>query len=556
MSKFLTLFRVTALFYIAFGFASITVAHADQVQATSTCTRLLSPTSFTQSKPSSEEVNWAEAYLSLLNLVLEGIDEIAADAFGHADRVQVKTQVLNNLIASKIPISPLVESQSQNLALDSTRPATPRNLINFSPKLSTLADSGQLEVVTENLSDSDWQYIRQAVQQLLSQLQNIQTAQATARPITQEDFEDISDANGNSRLHRLLLKNQLEEALQLVTSSQVNTRYINRLNKKWQTALDLLNIWASPQATLPGGVADQLRQALLAKNAQTSDEMMVLENLLNKAAEIGDLLEIQVLYDLGVRIFLSNDDLINFSGRWGFNWKDNGKVDSNSALHVAVRAGHIKTIKLLIALGSNLNSWNENGLTPLMEATCSGQRVEVIKALLVEGFDIESRRIEANSTHFTPSETSFLMAARCGRTDVMQLLMDHGANVNALSYTRLHALHLLAHTDNFSEGLQFLISLKNKNVFNYGLESIGHNDLTPLMYAVIYENLGLVKALLELGADPFRVGPYPVKFPSNKVGLTEKQKAIRRELLKYMVIWKARTTWDNLKSKISKKEKP
>jgi uncharacterized protein len=86
----------------------------------------------------------------------------------------------------------------------------------------------------------------------------------------------------------------------------------------------------------------------------------------------------------------------------------------------AARSGDARSIHALVAAGADPNqTWGVNGWTPLMHAIHKNQKGSV-EALLAAGADVNAR--------VGKGITALVMAAGYGYTDIVQLLLDHGAD--------------------------------------------------------------------------------------------------------------------------------
>ena len=86
----------------------------------------------------------------------------------------------------------------------------------------------------------------------------------------------------------------------------------------------------------------------------------------------------------------------------------------------AAENGDIQALKQHILFGTDLSSKHSNrDNTPLIIAACNGQ-YEAVKTLLDAGVDINERNVEDVTAQFC--------AVFFGRTDVVQLLKDDGAD--------------------------------------------------------------------------------------------------------------------------------
>lgn len=100
-----------------------------------------------------------------------------------------------------------------------------------------------------------------------------------------------------------------------------------------------------------------------------------------------------------------------------FNYSDN-------ALTLAIRHGHREVSLHLIASGADVNAKGQHGNRPINFAVAKGME-EVVKELIGHGADI-------NAPEFIHDRTPLHIAALYGQISMAALLIDNGANVNAL----------------------------------------------------------------------------------------------------------------------------
>ncbi|MDR6724211.1 ankyrin repeat protein [Paenibacillus amylolyticus] len=116
-------------------------------------------------------------------------------------------------------------------------------------------------------------------------------------------------------------------------------------------------------------------------------------------------------------------------------------------LFKASQNGDIVKIKtLLTSLPDLANTENSDGLTPLGSAAHYGQ-AEAVRILLAQGADVNA--VSHSKISFIPSNTA-LHAALAGErsVEVVRLLLEHGAATNILDSDGQNALHTAAfHTD-------------------------------------------------------------------------------------------------------------
>ena len=185
-------------------------------------------------------------------------------------------------------------------------------------------------------------------------------------------------------------------------------------------------------AILYGETLDEFRQAEALRNSRT--EALV------EAVKLADLEEVKRLIDEGADV--------NAENRNGY------------LLHKAAWNGHVGVIKLLLANGANVNLRDTRGKTPLHEAVLRDNQ-EGVAELLANGADVNAR----DSNGETPLHIAVLhitvwsahvsvirlllakgvdvnvrdgwgnmplhLAIRIGDTEVVQLLLTHGADANA-----------------------------------------------------------------------------------------------------------------------------
>ena len=91
-------------------------------------------------------------------------------------------------------------------------------------------------------------------------------------------------------------------------------------------------------------------------------------------------------------------------------------------IHKAVKIGNIAAVKQHLAAGTDVNTNDEDGETPLYRAAYHGY-MEIAKLLIAEGADVNTKSDWLN----TPLHD----AASEGRNEIVELLIAKGANVNA-----------------------------------------------------------------------------------------------------------------------------
>ncbi|MGV2431853.1 MAG UNVERIFIED_CONTAM: ankyrin repeat domain-containing protein [Rickettsiaceae bacterium] len=211
-------------------------------------------------------------------------------------------------------------------------------------------------------------------------------------------------------------------------------------------------------------------QALIAANP----------NLINAVAPNGDTaLHLAAKFGhlkVAEALIVSNPDFVNVAGQVGW-----------TALHVAAQNGQLEVLGLLIEKGVNVNVVAPNGATALYLAIKYGH-LEVVKFLIAANPDLVNVAGQGGLT-------ALHVAAQHGQLGVLGLLIEKGANINAVVQTGYTALHLAAKFDHL-EVVKFLIAA-NPDLVNVA----GQGGLTALHVAVGLGHLGVVQFLIKIYPD-------------------------------------------------------
>ena len=206
----------------------------------------------------------------------------------------------------------------------------------------------------------------------------------------------------------------------------------------------------------------------------------------------------------------------------------NAGADSNitntkglTCIHYAVVGGCSKqTLQAIVDHGADINATNEDNLTALMGA-CQKGNVEAINVLLNAG---------ADSNITDTKGLTWIHHAACGICSkaTLQVIIDHGANVNATNKNSVTALilacgvgnveainallnagadHNIADTEGHTVIHYAVIGSCNKEtlqaICDYGADvnAANKDNVTALMIACSRRNVEAINALLNAGAD-------------------------------------------------------
>lgn len=160
------------------------------------------------------------------------------------------------------------------------------------------------------------------------------------------------------------------------------------------------------------------------------------------------------------------------------------------SIHTAASAGNVGEVRKQLAWGVSPNTrtfWYLD--TPLIVAAAYG-RTEVVRLLLDKGADVNMGN--------EGSETPLHYAARHGHTTVMNILLEHGADVSQAGTGCGTPLQWAARNGQI-KGAELLLAYD---------ADIDQNEGAALRDAVGNQHAGMVRFLLEKGADVNAGGVY------------------------------------------------
>jgi ankyrin repeat protein len=230
--------------------------------------------------------------------------------------------------------------------------------------------------------------------------------------------------------------------------------------------------------------------------------------------------------------------------------------DGNTPFRIAVDKGYMDAAKLLLENGADINTTNSIQWSPLLAAACNTNkamvkwllankaREDIFSAIclgdtnhVAEILKDDSSAINVKRNGYDPGSFPLHWAALKNQTKIAEMLLAHGADVNATDESLGTPLHdavafghygqvqiarmLLAHGANinaksnygetplheaiWNQDLQMVTLLLNSNANVNAVMDAGHADdtrQTPLHYAAERGNLEIVKLLLDRGANP------------------------------------------------------
>jgi ankyrin repeat protein/serine/threonine protein kinase len=174
-------------------------------------------------------------------------------------------------------------------------------------------------------------------------------------------------------------------------------------------------------------------------------------------------------------------------------------ADGMTPLHVAIAAGFIDAVYALVELGADFRSVTRDGTTPLFIAAESGHG-DIVTCLVDYETPLDGSaaavvpKIRELVRAVTPSGTPLHAAASNNHVGVMELLVELGADVAAVSDlgdTPLHTASWHGHIDSIQMLVRHGADVDAKNV----------DGCTPLHYASRNGQMDAIRALAALGGS-------------------------------------------------------
>lgn len=153
----------------------------------------------------------------------------------------------------------------------------------------------------------------------------------------------------------------------------------------------------------------------------------------------------------------------------------------------AVKRDDVAAVRQLAQRGFDLNTRNEAGEHALFLALRD-------EAPAVSSYLLSESKVQVEA-RTSKDESPLMMAALKGRLEAARRLIERKAEVNKTGWTPLH----YAATNAGDESVAMVRLLLEHHAY---IDAESPNRTTPLMMAAHYGNPGVVKLLLQEGADP------------------------------------------------------
>ncbi len=148
--------------------------------------------------------------------------------------------------------------------------------------------------------------------------------------------------------------------------------------------------------------------------------------------------------------------------------------------------GHTAVVEFLHKTGVDINFTTKSGYTPLMHASLRSDNLEVIQFLLDNGANVNAKALDGS--------TALMGAAQYGHLSIIELLLKNGASVKDLDNNKYSALSKAAQNGH-TQVVEYLVK-KGVNI-----DQKTEDGYTPICLAMQNGHLETVKLLYENDAD-------------------------------------------------------
>ncbi|MFH2064371.1 MAG: ankyrin repeat domain-containing protein [Pseudomonadota bacterium] len=152
-----------------------------------------------------------------------------------------------------------------------------------------------------------------------------------------------------------------------------------------------------------------------------------------------------------------------------------------TTIHEAAMKGKIDSVKEHLAAGEEVDARDQYGKTPLILASSWGH-LDIMELLIEKGANVNVER---------QGWTPLISAAASGHVKGVKLLLSKGADINALEGRALS----LATMGQNADMVKTLIKAKIK------VDGVNENGVTPLWQTAFYDMVEMAKLLIDAGAD-------------------------------------------------------
>lgn len=161
----------------------------------------------------------------------------------------------------------------------------------------------------------------------------------------------------------------------------------------------------------------------------------------------------------------------------------------SSDLLVASLQGDSGKVRRLIRNGAYVNTKTEEGITPVMMAAQNGN-TEIIEILIEHGANVNATSNERAIKGYT----ALMLAAQNGHPEIANILIGNGANIDAKTHDGVTALHIACR-------FEHLPVVKTLVENGAAVNTVDNQNMPPLISAINSGNFPITEILVEHGAN-------------------------------------------------------
>lgn len=132
---------------------------------------------------------------------------------------------------------------------------------------------------------------------------------------------------------------------------------------------------------------------------------------------------------------------------------DQFDADLNTPLILAAVNGHLSIVDILLEYGADLNAKNKQGSTAL-ELSCRKGFFEISKNLILKYSIMQSGQVETGVTEYP-----LHIACYEGAYEVVELLLNKGAEIDVLNRLEFLELNNLEQTDRGTKSIKYILTM-------------------------------------------------------------------------------------------------
>ena len=318
---------------------------------------------------------------------------------------------------------------------------------------------------------------------------------------------NITDTNGHTWIHYAVASDCSKETLQIIIEYGGD---VNALDKNNSTALMLacqkrnveaLNVLLSAGAD--SNIADTNGDTWIHYAVAGGCSKKTLQTIINHGADVNAIKKDNVMAGMiacqqedieSINVHLKAGSDPDIAGAKGVTWiKPCADVNvrnkvSETALMIACQRNNADAINVLLHAGADITIIDNRGLMCIHHAVVAGCSKEILQTIIDHGADVNA----ADKNNISP----LILACHDGNVDAIDVLVNAGADHNIQGTQGLSLIHLAVYEGWSKEIFQAIID------HGSDINTIDKDGRTALMLAYRQENVEAISLLLNAGADP------------------------------------------------------